>query len=285
MNTEEFNDEMHGTSQRAVSIYGHDDSVEDFPVLKAFQQYIDAEQEKARKRILNLGIFFGIALVIVIAVFMVLLHSINTRNQLLSDRLFEYAMKESSRSQSANPPATNNDAALKSMTDTLVLMQKQMMETKRDTDADGAGTDRQSRIETEKLQRAKALLAEEKQRLAVEKERLHQIEIEQQRRKLYPELYRDGEPEYVPYGSRRKQQRTRTLTDDDIREIIREAYPDAESMPSAQKTTATKTETTDDQADDDKQDGAVEYFKDDDYTIPIDIKGKSSKVKFTVPVD
>ena len=34
----------------AVSVYGQTDGLDDFPVLKAFQQYIDSEQAKARKR-------------------------------------------------------------------------------------------------------------------------------------------------------------------------------------------------------------------------------------------
>ena len=36
-----------GFDQRAVSVYGAADALDDFPVLKAFQQYIDAEQAKA----------------------------------------------------------------------------------------------------------------------------------------------------------------------------------------------------------------------------------------------
>ena len=36
--------------RNAVSVYSQD-AMDDFPVLKAFQQYIDAEQAKARKRL------------------------------------------------------------------------------------------------------------------------------------------------------------------------------------------------------------------------------------------
>ena len=32
--------------RNAVSIYGNNDAMDDFPVLKAFQQYIDAEHAK-----------------------------------------------------------------------------------------------------------------------------------------------------------------------------------------------------------------------------------------------
>ena len=79
----------------AVRLYG--DAMDDFPVLKAFQQYIDAEQAKARKRLLSLGIFFGILTGAIIAVFVLLLLNVSQRNQELNDRLVEYAMKDRSQ--------------------------------------------------------------------------------------------------------------------------------------------------------------------------------------------
>ena len=45
-------------NQNAVSVYGQE-GLDDFPVLKAFQQYIDAEQIKSRKRMVMLSIFFA----------------------------------------------------------------------------------------------------------------------------------------------------------------------------------------------------------------------------------
>ena len=77
----------------AVRLYGQD-AMDDFPVLKAFQQYIDAEQAKARKRLLALGIFFGILTGAIIAVFVILLLNVSQRNQELNDKLVEYAMKD-----------------------------------------------------------------------------------------------------------------------------------------------------------------------------------------------
>ena len=53
--------------ENAVSLYGQTDAMDDFPVLKAFQQYIDSEQAKARKRMLMLCIFFGILMTVVIS--------------------------------------------------------------------------------------------------------------------------------------------------------------------------------------------------------------------------
>ena len=79
--------------RNAVSVYSQD-AMDDFPVLKAFQQYIDAEQAKARKRVLSLGIFFGILTGAIIAVFVVLLMNMTMRNQQLNDRLLDFAMKD-----------------------------------------------------------------------------------------------------------------------------------------------------------------------------------------------
>jgi len=281
-------DEM---SQRAVSLYGQNEGVDDFPVLKAFQQYIDAEQEKARRRILWLGVFFGAVLVVVVAVFMILLHGINMRNQTLSDRLVEYAMKEADRRQNVqlaapSVAAPQNDAALKAITETLVAIQKNIEASAKDSgksQADKAMNDLSAQKESLRLQRMQNQLEVEKKLLADERERLHQIEVDRQRRKLYPELYEDsGRRDSTP-------SRSRTLTDEDIREIIREAYPEAEreaakSAPASKKASRKKIVEAEPEEETDPEDDAIEYFKDDDYTIPVDVKGADSKVRFTVPV-
>lgn len=124
-----------------ISIYGQE-GLDDFPVLKAFQQYIDAEQSKARKRMIMLCLFFGFLMTIVIVVFMIMLREADERNQLLlrdataqnqalNDKLVEFAMKERERQPvvvQPQAPAHNpaNDAAIKAMTDTLAALQKQM---------------------------------------------------------------------------------------------------------------------------------------------------------------
>lgn len=287
MNSDDMNTQNLGGEipQRAVSIFGQNEGMDDFPVLKAFQQYIDAEQEKARKRIIGLGIFFGAILVIVITVFMILLHGINTRNQTLSDRLVEYAMKEADRRQApaaAQSPAQDT-AALKAMTEALVSIQQKLQNAEAKPVSVDAEHERKVRADTEKLERAKKLLEQEKQRLDAEKERLRQIEIDRQRRKLYPELYEDDEGmSYRRLSPSRS--KSRNLTDEDIREIIREAYSDAGEVK-CETAKSKKAEPAEDSEEVGDLDGAIEYFKDDDYTIPVDVKGSSSKVKFTVPMD
>ena len=133
--------ENRNDNTNAVSIYGQE-GLDDFPVLKAFQQYIDAEQSKARKRMIMLCLFFGFLMTIVIVVFMIMLREADARNQLLlrdataqnqalNDKLVEFAMKERERQPvvvQPQAPAHNpaNDAAIKAMTDTLAALQKQM---------------------------------------------------------------------------------------------------------------------------------------------------------------
>ena len=82
--------------QNAVSIYGQE-GLDDFPVLKAFQQYIDAEQAKSRKRMLELSIGFACILAVVVSIFLVVLGSLSTKNQNLNDKLLEYVMKDRDR--------------------------------------------------------------------------------------------------------------------------------------------------------------------------------------------
>jgi hypothetical protein len=62
-------------SHNAVRIYGQDNFDEEFPVLKAFQQYIDAEQAKGRKRLMIMAIFFFVIMMVVVSIFVGLLIS------------------------------------------------------------------------------------------------------------------------------------------------------------------------------------------------------------------
>ena len=89
-----------------LSILPSDGANNEFPVLKAFQQYIDAEQAKARKRMLGLSVFFIILLVVVVVTFVLVLTTVVNRNQALSDKLLDYALREREKSvQVVQPPA------------------------------------------------------------------------------------------------------------------------------------------------------------------------------------
>ena len=117
--------------QSAVSLYGQTDAMDDFPVLKAFQQYIDAEQNKARKRMIMLCIFFGFLMAVVVTVFVAMLQSVNLRNQTLNDRLVEFAMKDRDRTASPvvvqSAPAQDNSALI-ALSSRVEALQKQLLE-------------------------------------------------------------------------------------------------------------------------------------------------------------
>lgn len=83
----------------AVSLFGQGGGVNDFPVLKAFQEYIDAEQAKARKRMLGLSVFFILLLIVVVITFTLVITSVIGRNQQLSDRLLDIALREKTSAQ------------------------------------------------------------------------------------------------------------------------------------------------------------------------------------------
>ncbi len=83
-----------GQTTNAVSLFSQGGSSNDFPVLKAFQEYIDAEQTKARKRMLGLSIFFVVLLMVVVATFAVILVMLVNSKQAMMDRLLDMAMQE-----------------------------------------------------------------------------------------------------------------------------------------------------------------------------------------------
>ena len=93
--------EPHETSSatNAVSLFGQSGGVNDFPVLKAFQEYIDAEQAKARKRMLGLSVFFILLLIVVVITFTLVITSVIGRNQQLADRLLDIALREKTSTQ------------------------------------------------------------------------------------------------------------------------------------------------------------------------------------------
>ena len=263
-------------NQTAVSVYSQD-SMDDFPVLKAFQQYIDSEQAKARKRLVMLGVFFCILIGAVIAVFVAMLASVTARNQQLNDRLVEFAMKERSQQPSAivQQPAQDN-AIILAMTAKIDEMQKKLDESraKAEKDAAVAAERERARLAAEKerarvaaqqaaakpkahsaeeleIKRLNTLLEIERQKAAAEKERRlkeeaaakerrRQEELEAYRRKQYPELYKPKTetPAQTPKANTTKQTAKKVQSvDDEIDEIVAEL--------------------------DDDDSGAITYFDDD----------------------
>ena len=192
-----------------LSLYSPTDSLSDFPVLKAFQQYINEEQAKAQKRMTLVCAVFVVILVLVVSVFTILLVNANRDNSALNGKLMELAMNPSREA------AASNGQAMKSITDTITQLQAQMSEqqaklakeqqalfeeklkllTKPAEKAPEGPSPAQIAAEKklkeaeEKLRIMNDRLKEEKAKLAREKEAVRKEQVELQRRKLYPEYY------------------------------------------------------------------------------------------------
>ena len=271
--------------RNAVRLYEQTDAMDDFPVLKAFQQYIDAEQAKARKRMLILCVFFGALMSVVIAVFLMLLLNVSSRNQSLNDRLVEYAMKERERMASpivVQPPQQQQDnSILLSLTAKLEDMQKRLDESREKAEE----ARRQAEIEAAKpkgptpeeleIKRLNALLAAEKEKQAAEKarqaaerekekERQHQLEIEAYRRKHYPEFY---EKEKTP----RKPSRS-TSAHDELMQEIDKILEDGDAI-----TYYDEKETTEKPSPRRMKKPAPAPSPKKEYSIPVDVRGSSGR--------
>ena len=203
-----------------LSILPTDGASNEFPVLKAFQQYIDAEQAKARKRMLGLSIFFIILLVVVVVTFVLVLTTVVNRNQALSDRLLDYALKEREKpAQVVQPPAQSVvQTPQPSVQDILkpfferlereqAVLKAQYEKQQKEAEAKYELQRKEAEAKYEKQQKEaeakaaarelardeeirKAKLELEKERARAKKENDRQAEIERHRRRLYPDYYR-----------------------------------------------------------------------------------------------
>ena len=289
--------------ENAVSVYGEDNALDDFPVLKAFQQYVDAEQAKARKRMLMLCVFFGVLMIVVISVFVILLIGISSRNQALNDRLIEYAMKDRDRQSGGSavvvqPP--QDSSAILAMTAKLDEMQKKLAESQARAEkiaADAAEKAEQAAIEAAKpkgptpeereIERLKALLAAEKEKQSVEREKQHQAEIEAYRRKHYPELYETKTPKPKPAGKPvRKVMRDEDVIDDDLLDEVDRILDDGDAISYYEEDDESEGESRPSSSIRRKRtpvrEGKPKRVEPDpepqkEYSIPVDVKGSSTR--------
>ena len=293
----DMNDIENDIPQNAVSVYGSDSTMDEFPILKAFQEYIDAEQAKARKRITALAVFFGVMLIALLAIFMTLLVKSYNDNQHLNDRLVDFMQQERERSDKehaereraaaeAAARPSRDSAAVIELTKKIETLQEKIYNAQRKAD-DAERTlvekeklmaekDKQAAealkkaiedakpkgpsAEEQEIARLKALLAAEKQKqtAAVEKERRRQEELEAYRRKYYPEHYRTKTPPSRPLTIRKVD--TSKLPQYDDEDVI-DDLPD--------------------------EDTAISYYEDDEpeVTVPKTSNKKSAaKAKRSVPL-
>jgi Skp family chaperone for outer membrane proteins len=196
------------TSGNAVSVFGASNDVNDFPVLKAFQQYIDAEQAKARKRMLGLAVFFVVLLSLVVITFTIIVMNVSQRNQDLSDRLLDIALRERSSQPVVNvqPQAPvvqqpSPETYMKPFLEKLENLTKAVAEQKQQPVAPAPivvapqMTPAQTESEEtkklkEELKKLQKRIDEEKAvREAEKKEEERLRKVEEHRRRLYPEYY------------------------------------------------------------------------------------------------
>lgn len=207
-----------GAAGTALRVFEQANGMNDFPVLKAFQEYIEAEQARARKRTLGLSIFFVVLLIVVVVTFSVImaavinrdqlrLSEIATRNQALSDKLLDIALRE--RTPAAQPvvnvqqPPTAHPgagAALRPVLERLESLAEALKsQSARPATPPPAAAAPVSpavaaeldaaRRQQDELARQRAAVAAERARLKEEQEQLRRARVEQHRRRLYPEHY------------------------------------------------------------------------------------------------
>ena len=205
----------------AMSLFGSAQHGGDFPVLKAFQEYIDAEQAKARKRMLGLSIFFVVLLSIVVVTFTLIVIGVINRNQTLSDRLLDVALRQQAAPVQPQPqPVVNVQPAPVAPQPDLKSDLKPVLEKIEQLASAVANQTRQpqpiiqpvmqpmpiiqptptvmpAKVDDSAAQAEAARLREElkreKEKMEMERKKLkeaqRQAEVEAHRRRLYPEYY------------------------------------------------------------------------------------------------
>lgn len=179
-----------------LSIVPTEGASNDFPVLKAFQEYIETEQAKARKRMLGLSAFFIVLLVVVVGTFVVILTTVLNRNQALSDRLLDYALEERQNTVQQVPAPAVQQHQEQPSADVI----KQFLERfDREQAAMKAAFEKERKeaaakaAEAERLRQQELIRLQEdlsKERAKAKAEAEKKEAIERHRRRLYPDYYR-----------------------------------------------------------------------------------------------
>ena len=185
-----------------LSIIPSDNVATEFPVLKAFQEYIDAEQTKARKRMLGLSVFFIVLLIVIVITFVLVLTTVVNRNQALSDRLLDYALKERERkSVSADQVSVAPIPSPQQSIQELLLPFIERLEREQSAIKEHYEK-KQQEIEAQ-IAEKDATHKQEMERIRTELEKEHERKkkeidrqevIERHRRRLYPEYYNPTTP-------------------------------------------------------------------------------------------
>lgn len=272
----------------AVSLYGEsNDAMDDFPILKAFQQYVDNEQSKARKRMYLLCALFAFILTMVVSVFSVMIVNLNERNQTLNDRLVDFAMKDRQQAPSAPvvvQPSQDNSmvmalsAKLESLQQMIIEQNKAKAEKTADEtpksvapSAEQIELENKLKAQQQKIEKATALLKAQKEQIEAEKAKLREQELEAYRRKYYPEFY---EKEVKKAQKAQKPTTRKVIKPIKKVEIIEDIDVDDEEIDDIDLDDVD----IDDDEFEDYYDEEDEEEIDEDYEIPVDTKKSSWRI-------
>lgn len=214
-------DNENETPSTAVSLYGDTtDAMDDFPILKAFQEYVDKEQAKARHRMTTMTILFMVILFAVAGGLSFVIYSLNLRNQALNDRLIDFAMKEREvpaqqviATHTAPQPVvvqpSQDNSALVAMVESLkTLIQEQkaaqsaapqppVVQEPQGPSPEQIAMEKKLKEQQERIEKTAALLKAQEEAIAAQKAQLREQELEAYRRKHYPEYYQRLEQQQI----------------------------------------------------------------------------------------
>ncbi len=217
-------DNENETPTTAVSLYGDtSDAMDDFPILKAFQEYVDKEQAKARHRMTAMTILFMFILFTVAGGLSFVIYTLNLRNQALNDRLIDFAMKEREvpaqqvvQPQPAPQPVVvqppQDNSALVAMVESLkTLIQEQkavqsappppqpapVVQEPQGPSPEQIAMEKKLKEQQERIEKTAALLKAQEEAIAAQKAQLREQELEAYRRKHYPEYYQRLEQQQI----------------------------------------------------------------------------------------
>ena len=206
-----------------VALYGNQDAMDDFPVLKAFQQYVDSEQAKAHKRLMTVCAFFTILIFFIIGVFIFVVMNIRSnqnmpnpaadlQRQLMeqTSKMNEQLIEQLTAKQNVQPPSpaasvvvVGDNGKDKALAGTLSAKERELAERESELKKRELENARRELEEREKAlkEREENLKSNEKAKSARKEEddakRKREKEVLEHRRRLYPEYFDENGNEYA----------------------------------------------------------------------------------------
>lgn len=206
-----------------VALYGNQDAMDDFPVLKAFQQYVDSEQAKAHKRLMTVCAFFTILIFFIIGVFIFVVMNIRSnqnmpnpaadlQRQLMeqTSKMNEQLIEQLTAKRNVQPPSpaasvvvVGDNGKDKALAGTLSAKERELAERESELKKRELENARRELEEREKAlkEREENLKSDEEAKSARKEEddakRKREKEVLDHRRRLYPEYFDENGKEHA----------------------------------------------------------------------------------------